>query len=247
MKSLLLCVLMLASTTTAEITQNQRDKTLKATADIVTEKLDEFEKRVSLSYSGPEIHMPTTEGELSAVAYYPAQDIQAVSFMFTVSRVGDGWRWLRFNTFKMLVNGERLRLEDDELSSDVFDSGQVYEAKHISVSLVQLMQICAAPKVKVQLGGDEWEWNESHKLPMIAVLAAWIARGGDVSAYEDLKKRIFHPVTGMDYATVVKKFGEPSLKDPSDGWATWEWFWLQFKDGKVIEARQRPVKAKSAQ
>ena len=246
MKAYLFCALVLGASVFADMTQEQRDKVLKATKDIVTEKVDEFEKRVRLSYSGSDIHMPSTEAVITAHASWPENDIQQVIFLLNIERVGEGWRWLKYNTAKILVDGERLEWQEHDLESDVLDGGRVSESKMISVSLRQLMEICAAEKVKMKLGMDEWEWDESRKLPMIAVLAAWVARGGDISKQEDLKKRIFRPQVGMAYGEVVKKHGAPVWKDPQDGWATWEWFWLRFKEGKVIETRPRPIKEKTA-
>jgi len=240
-------VAFVVAATADDLTPEKRAKLLKVTAEIVTVKVDEFEKRVSVIYSGPTIHMPTTAGELSAGALWPENNIQEVSFHLSVTRVEEGWHWLKFNDLKMLADGERVNLLEPSFDSDVFESGKVYESKSVSLTLDQMARICAAEKVKVKLGADEWEWTEKHRLPLIAVLGAWRARGGDASAYTDIFKRLARPAEGTAFAEVERKHGPPLWRDPETGWATWEWFWLRFKEGKVIESRPRPLKNQGAQ
>lgn len=246
MKVIFLCCVLWAGTVLAdEITPERRAKLLQATAEIVEVKVDDFEKMTLVNYTGPDIEF--NEGvEVTAGAAWKIQDLQAVSFHFFFTREHEGWRWLKSNEAKILVDDVRLELEQSRLSSDVMDGGKVYESKFVALNLEQALRITAGDVVRVKVGPDEYVFAAKERMPLQAVLYRWIAEGGDVSAYSEHMKRLMRPLVGTAFAEVVQKHGAPVWRDPETGWATWEWFWLRFKDGKVIETRPRPLKEKAA-
>lgn len=247
MKALMLYALVFVTATRADdLTPEKRAKLLKATAEIVTEKVDDFEKMTLVNYTGPDIEF--NDGvESTAGAAWKNQDLQAVSFHLHFTREHEGWRWLKSNEAKILVDDERLELEQSRLSSDVMDGGKVYESKFIALTLEQALKITAGDVVRIKVGPDEYVFAAKERVPLQAALYYWIGRGGDVSAYGDLMKRLARPAEGTAFAEVVKKHGAPVWRDPETGWATWEWFWVRFKDGKVTETRPRPLKGKDTQ
>lgn len=232
--------------TADDLTPEKRAKLLKATAEIVTEKIDDFEKKTLVNYTGPDTEF--NDGvESTAGAAWKNQDLQVVSFHLHFTREHEGWRWLKSNEAKILVDDERLELEQSRLSTDVMDRGKVYESKFIALTLEQALKITAGDVVRIKVGPDEYVFAAKERLPLQAVLYNWIGRGGDVSAYDHLMKRLARPAEGTAFAEVVKKHGAPVWRDPETGWATWEWFWVRFKNGKVTETRPRPIKEKAAQ
>jgi hypothetical protein len=236
MRALILCACLTSASVFAELTPEDKVNLLALTKDVVTEKVDEFEKKEVATYSGPEILLD--DGcKVHALATWPENDMQQVVFLLSVTRVQPDWRWLKFSETKMLADGELIALKPYDLETEVFAGGKVYEAQYVELELEQVLRITAAETVKMRVGVDEWTWAAKHKIPLQVLLSRWMGRGGDTSAYKAMMKLILRPQKGLAFAEVVKRYGEPSQRNAESGWALWPGFWARFKDGKVIETR----------
>lgn len=245
MKPALLFLIFGANALFAEITDQNRVEILKITGGNVKETVDDFEKITLAEFTGPALEF--NDGiECTASATWMNGDIQQVSFHLLFSRVNESWHWMDSNDAKILVDGERVHFEQSRLRSKVLDSGRVYEGKSIVLTLEQALQIIAAEETRVKVGPDDYVFAEKERGPLQLVLYYWIGKGGDLTGYKELVARIARPSVGKAFGDVVKKHGPPVWRDPETGWATWESFWVRFKDGKVVETRPRNTKKKAA-
>jgi len=245
MKMFLLFFILATALVSADFTDADRQNLLTLTQPVITERVDDFDQRTSIKYSGE----PDWLGDgvkIVAIASWKNKAVNPARFLVLFTRVDKGWQWLKSNGVKVLVDDELMEIEQRELQSDVMEGGKVFEAKPISLSLEQMLCWVAAEKVRVRIGLDEYSLGEKEKLPLLSVLGNWIGRGGDISSYQALAKLIFRPSEGMAFDDVVKKYGAPVWRDTETGWATWDHFWARFKTGKVVETRARREKDKAA-
>lgn len=228
--------LMACSPGFAELSAEHKAKLLQITKDVVTEKTDEFDKEITIKYTGPEILL--SDGcKVGSFVWWKEGELQKPTFMFSVRRVQPDWRWLKFGKTQMLADGELVDLRAHKLVTDVLDGGDVSEAQYVELPLEQVLRVVVAEEAKMRVGLDEWTLSPAHRLPLQVVVSRWIGLGGDVDAYKDLLKLILRPSKGDTYAAVVQHYGEPSQRNSETGWALWPGFWARFKDAKVVETR----------
>ncbi len=238
----------------ADFTDADRNNLLTLTQPVITEKVDDFDQRTSIKYSGE----PDWLGDgvkIVVTASWKNKAVNPARFLVLFTRVDKGWQWLKSNEVKVLVDDELMEFEQQELQSDVLEGGKVFEAKPIYLSLEQMLRWVAAEKVRVRIGLDEYSLGEKEKLPLLSVLGNWIGRGGDMSAYRDLAKKLFGPsekqqreamlkgaqvaLEGKTIAEIEGTHGKALKKDAVTGWAEWPKFKARFENGKAVEVDLR--------
>ena len=195
MKVFLLCFLLSAAHVAADFTTAERQNFLTLTHSVVTEKVDDFDRRTSIKFIGEGLGLGDGV-KLVVSASWKNDSLNPPRFLLLFTRVNQGWQWLKHHDLKALVDDELMEFDQEEITSDVLEAGRVFEAKPLHLNLEQMLRWADAEQIRVRIGVDEYFLKGTDKLPLVAVLANWIGRGGDVSSYDDLVPIIFRPSEG---------------------------------------------------
>lgn len=222
---------------------------LRADAVIeASEKVDEFDRMVVLSYTGEKVFLPDTT-QVDAFATWPVGKINEQRFSVHFSRATHSPHWIKSHEVKLLADGELVNFLNSDFDCDIKNDGLVPEVVSFAVDAENARRILMAHVVRIRIGPDEWTWEPIHKAPLLAVYTLWKKKGGGVvyaneqerlAALEKARLAEMIPAAqaamqGKTLAEIEGTHGKALHSDAATGWAVWKLFKARFQNGRVVE------------
>ena len=98
------------------------------------------------------------------------------TFYLRLTRVDDGWEWMKYHDKYVLLDGVSRRLPKERPSTDILAGGMVYEAVTFAFNLQQMREFVLAGDVELKVGGYEVKLTPEQRFPLTVVYASWLQK-----------------------------------------------------------------------
>jgi hypothetical protein len=147
------------------------------TARFVKEEYDKFHQQTVLSLKEPVQLTAHVWLDFRIILLDGQLQMPIISLDFT--REDDDWEWLEYHPVTLLVDQERWGYKGD-ITTDVWKGGTVYEHVSVMLGVTRSNKLATAKTIECQVGTREYQCSGIPRASIMAVFAAWVAKGGDL-------------------------------------------------------------------